>query len=303
MKKLGIIVVLVCGMLAIMAGSAFAYGGPHVAFTATNNDGCAGCHVTHAAKGAKLLTANTQTDFCFLCHAGSGSSLNALEGTNTGTGNYVTAGGFNLEDQKNEAGVITVPGHTSVHTMGSNVSIPGGGAGITGGFQCGSCHNPHGSDNARILKTVVNGVTTAPVTMTVTNNTVVSYDGGINQWCAACHTRFNAAVNAGHDKTNDALGMYRHAMGVSAVLPTGANGNIVTGTPLEANKVACLTCHRAHGTKAKMVGSYSNGSLGGLYRDNGTGFEKGVVGSALLRLNDRGVCFNCHNGATDNLPK
>ena len=298
MKKLSLIAVLVMGMLTFMAGSAFAFGGPHQPFSATNNDGCAGCHVTHAAKGAKLLTTASQTDFCFVCHNGSQSVLDAKDGLNysSGIGHYATAGGFNASAVSASASNDAVAPHTSMHSLGNTGNIPGGGIGITGGLQCGSCHNPHGTANARILKTTVNGVATSPITMNVTNGVVIAYTGGINQWCASCHTRFNVAQGSGH--TADATNMYRHSMGVSAVLPVGANGDIITGTPLENGNVACLTCHRAHGSTANMPGLYSG--INAIQRDDGT---SAVLGSVLLRMDNRGVCFNCHNGATANLPQ
>jgi hypothetical protein len=67
-----------------------------------------------------------------------------------------------------------------------------------------------------------------------------------------------------------------------------------SSTPTRLNEgsdwIECLTCHRAHGTKATMTGwaTAANMSLTG---SPYVGSEE----SALLRLNNRGVCETCHN--------
>lgn len=295
MKKILIIAVLVMVMSVFVTGVAMA-ASVHGGYT-SNTDACAGCHVAHAALGSKLLTRSNQTDFCYTCHGdnASGSSLNTQSGINE---NYVDLAGVPIGTPTTGGGFGVA--FTSIHNLGNSNAIPGGGVGITGGLQCGSCHNPHGNANTRMLKTDVNGSTTA-LTVAMTFNTdgknqIASYTSGTAAWCAACHNKFNKAAGSG---STLAIGetMYRHAMGVSLTTPlTTTQADVLTGTPLESNKVVCITCHRAHGTKAIATGNAAT-----WHRDSdGTAITNTGAGSALLRMDNRGVCYNCHKDASIN---
>ena len=60
--------------------------------------------------------------------------------------------------------------------------------------------------------------------------------------------------------------------------------------------VECLTCHRAHGTAAIMTGfATADGSRNVLGTDGLPHNVFPASDSALLRLNNRGVCQSCHN--------
>ena len=88
---------------------------------------------------------------------------------------------------------------------------------------------------------------------------------------------------------------YRHAMGIrvaagSTTLPL-ANTQ-PTDNPGE-NLLVCLTCHFAHGTDKTT-------SPTAWHRDDGSSPATGS-GSALLRMNNRDVCYNCHGAAVKNL--
>jgi predicted CXXCH cytochrome family protein len=162
--------------------------------------------------------------------------------------------------------------------------------------------------------------------------------GTMSAWCASCHTAY-----AQSDSTynyNGALGVpaastlyHRHPINVAlkvGTVPVEDRALITAlvddpGLPLEmlfsrkasgfsyaakgqiwddTGNVSCLTCHRAHGTEAKMSG-WAATSLGV------NGLPKTVVGgttsladtsgvnptfdSALLRFDNRGVCERCHN--------
>ncbi len=58
--------------------------------------------------------------------------------------------------------------------------------------------------------------------------------------------------------------------------------------------IECLTCHRAHGTSATMTGYAADGSLA-IDVDDVPRNNFVASPSALLRLNNRGVCEVCHN--------
>lgn len=68
----------------------------------------------------------------------------------------------------------------------------------------------------------------------------------------------------------------------------GGVGGSVTNT--DSDWIECLTCHRAHGTSATMTGWAADPVGLGLTQNEFPGTP-----SALLRLNNRGVCEVCHN--------
>ncbi|WP_334109487.1 cytochrome c3 family protein [Thermodesulfitimonas autotrophica] len=123
---------------------------------------------------------------------------------------------------------------------------------------------------------------------------------GSSVWCGACHNKFNPRYWTGAG-LNFFGTMKRHPVYGHAVLPTGANGTLDTGTPLETDTypigpvishyVGCLTCHRAHSTTTTVAGWASNWP-----RDAGGTSST----SALLRMNNRGICYNCHGAAKYN---
>lgn len=75
---------------------------------------------------------------------------------------------------------------------------------------------------------------------------------------------------------------------------------------LNESTIGCLTCHRAHGTNASMSGwaesslTYNATPADGapewsVELDDGSGGVNPNKSSALLRLDNRGVCERCHN--------
>jgi len=140
---------------------------------------------------------------------------------------------------------------------------------------------------------------------------VTEYVYGSASWCGACHNRFDTSTAgeriAGEGHAAQYLGMWRHPMDVHAVLPGGADGTVATGTPLEvwttghggglSDKVACLTCHRAHSTTAVVAGWAASWPRDAA--DPATGKAQGDT-SALLRMDNRGTCHNCHGAGKYN---
>jgi hypothetical protein len=80
--------------------------------------------------------------------------------------------------------------------------------------------------------------------------------------------------------------LYRHRVAVngSTMLASGASGYSATNFSLPTSTttdVICATCHYSHGTTATVsAGTYASGST-------------------LLRMDERGVCQNCHNKTPD----
>jgi predicted CXXCH cytochrome family protein len=339
---------------------------------------------TGAAKSALLLSDSSQVYlFCLTCHdsTSQGADTNVLDGVYEGTANGTSgadliSGAFGREDRV--GGVPGVfDGHnnpvTSTHTMnGQSWGAWGGGAfgststvDATGNYptllgtgnkivmDCGTCHDPHGSSNYRILKDVVNGVAVGgysgsaadpdPTPFVVSNETGypvggfrlhLSYNAGyvanyttpqyakapggdtskgMVGWCVGCHTTYaekTTTYNAG-----DGFGFvdrHKHPMNVplsnfkgpralsiaSLTLPLahdiGASHPLVNSS---SDWIDCLTCHNAHGASTIMTG-YANVAdpVNDLRPD--TGLSGGVPptnDSALLKMNNRGVCEACHN--------
>lgn len=392
-----LIVAAVVLAVALGPSVAFANNGPHGGYI-NDTEACAGCHRAHTApssltwtdgngatKSALLIsTASTLEQFCLTCHdsTGQGAGTNVVDGlyygTAYGTNNApLISGPFG----RFEPSITTsgpVDGNlnlvTSSHiTTGSWFAYGGGAFGTTssvlatgglngGGAQiemnCGTCHDPHGSSNYRILKDVVYGVAVggydgsvsatdpAPTPYVISNevgfpiggfrlhipNTSVGYvpnyttpqyakapgndtSKGMTGWCTGCHTVYatkESTYNAG-----DGYGSqdrHRHPMNVPLSNFAGPRSLIVTDLVLPlahdasaahplVNKssdwIDCMTCHTAHGTIATMSGWANNSTVitssAGFGPDTGTGGVPPTGDSALLRLNNRGVCEVCHN--------
>jgi hypothetical protein len=84
--------------------------------------------------------------------------------------------------------------------------------------------------------------------------------------------------------------------GDSLAVPVANDGAGDAATKDPSDWIECLTCHRAHGTSAIMTGYAADGSLA---VDPATGVPVNnyvsATPSALLRLDNRGVCESCHN--------
>lgn len=100
----------------------------------------------------------------------------------------------------------------------------------------------------------------------------ISFDVQITNWCSACHTRYPSADAA--EPSVDALFTFRHE----------TSGNR-----------ACTTCHVAHGSNARMEGTFSatqpfpNGDVPAYDINGATG------DSRLLKVDGRGTCQMCHD--------
>jgi doubled CXXCH motif protein len=342
---------------------------------------------TGAEKSALLLSdANETYLFCLTCHdsTGQGADTNVLDGVYEGTlygdqGADLISGAFGREDASMGGGT-TWDGHnnrvTSTHIMnGQSWGAYGGGAfgstssvDATGNYpslqgtgnkivmDCGSCHDPHGSSNYRVLKDFVNGVRVggydeeapgASATTPTPTPYVISaeegfpiggfllhtvYDGyvpsfteaqyakapgddpakGMTGWCIGCHTTYatkTSTYNAG-----DGFGFvdrHKHPMNVPLSNFKGPRSLVVTDGVLpldhdvsEAGNLAndpsdwigCLTCHNSHGASTIMTGFANVADPANDLRPNtGIGGTMPANDSALLKLNNRGVCEACHN--------
>jgi hypothetical protein len=162
---------------------------------------------------------------------------------------------------------------------------------------------------------------------TLNPSPAANVDKGMSGWCSGCHSTYLGAVAtqtvgtkqyrsfASTYNAGDGFGLrLRHKHPMNVALDTYQAGDkasmVVTSTlPLAhdygekgqpwastGDWIECLTCHRAHGTQATMVG-WAN-QLSAVPGDQVPDFvsRTGTQDpSALLRLNNRGVCETCHN--------
>lgn len=317
MKKYLIIGGLLLALLVATAGMASANGGPHGGYSATT-DACAGCHRAHTATGPKLLIAADTYSLCMTCHgaAATGADTNVEDGVyldRDGTTENPAEGTVNAGLNGGKFG-STTNASTSAHDVSSTITAvwgydalnPARGiantmASLDTGLDCASCHDPHGTDGYRLLRA---GPTLATddydsgaksYTSETWNNTKIS------DFCASCHVAYHeTAANVGSDTAAQSFsGGYTHRVDMTWNDPgtTGAtfgandpetqgyDGTGGTGDeiPLAGTAAVCTTCHFAHGTDAAMSGNSLNAGPSG-----NTG------SSALLRLDERGVCQSCH---------
>lgn len=340
-----------------------------------------------ATKSALLVSnASTLEQFCLTCHdtTGQGAGTNVIDGLYYGTtyganGGNLISGPFGRFDPLSAISTTQpVDGNnmivTSSHITTGSWFAYGGGAygstssvlatgGLNGGgeqivMDCGTCHDPHGSSNYRILKDVVYGVPVGgydgsisatdpnPTPYVVSNepgypiggfrlhipNSALGYTPnyttpmyakapggdvtkGMTGWCVGCHTVYNTAVstyNAG-DGFGSTL-RHRHPMNVPLSNFAGPRSLIVTDLPLplahdiapgapisnhSSDWIDCMTCHNAHGSTAVMTGWANNATNINTAPNFGPNTGNGGVpptgDSALLKLDNRGVCEACHN--------
>jgi predicted CXXCH cytochrome family protein len=336
-RKLVYVAATALAMFAIGAAApAYADNGPHVPSKGnTTVDRCAGCHRAHTAKATYLLR-DTQPALCYTCHgAGAGGASTDVydgvgyTGMERGVGGSALRGGgfaYALIDSGNathvarttttaavnhvptlSAGVATTSSHSvdgSTATAWGGGAI-GSGAGTAIGLRCGSCHDPHGNGNYRILRPIpVDSGATTGVTIpdsstksytttdywatndpnspsttvtytsggTTTTATTTQFIANISAWCTQCHTRYLAASGSYKTDSGDSMYGYRHRSD-QKYKEGGAN---------------CITCHVAHGTNATMTGAES----GKVTNPDGSGTPGS---SKLLRVNNRGTCNMCHD--------
>jgi predicted CXXCH cytochrome family protein len=319
-----VLLVIVAGLILAFGatGLALANGGPHGGYTATT-DACAGCHRAHTATGPNLLMVPSGYDLCISCHGATGTGAN----TNVDDGYYLSSrddvGGDYDHGAANTPNYASLLGGgfvnyrglvvTSIHSPNSqeiaawgNRVARGSLANLSEALNCASCHDPHGSPNYRIINAQINGVNVSVAQ--VDEGAAKDYDteqwgAGMSAICAACHGAYHVTrPDSGSFNRDDGAGNVDYGGDISTFahrvdMPYNFGGNQNPETvglsgytlPLAesgtANRVVCMTCHLPHGTSASMAG---NADLGGLPG------ETSATDSALLRIDNRGVCEVCH---------
>ncbi|MBT3315908.1 MAG: cytochrome c3 family protein [Anaerolineae bacterium] len=318
MKKILWLTALVILFALGTASFASANGGPHGGYTATT-DACAGCHRAHTASGPRLLVEANTTALCMTCHnsAGTGADTNVSDGlytasrstttvgaANTTDGGYLLGGGFVNQGGSAVTSTHSVDG-TALAAWGNNGVARGTSQNLASGLTCASCHDPHGSNQYRIINNTVNSNVVAAAL--VDEGAAKDYDdehwgAGQSTICAACHSSYHQLAS-GQGSTLQ-TGSYTHRIdmqwdadfaGAANPESTGMGGETLplalTDSPAAGDGVVvCQTCHLPHGSSAAMTGNADGGP-------DGSGTVPGdttATDSALLRLDNRGVCEVCH---------
>ncbi len=310
MKGYGCVGILVFAwVVGCQVFMARADGGPHGVSSPSMSD-CLICHRAHEARGT--LRENLRiVDLCLACHdaAAFGSHTDVMDGLYQGGGvpRGLRGGGFVYGWMKTSdtPGLPLLRPTTSTHLWDSREGIPWG-VDTPGGvmsrmeLSCLVCHNPHGRSGPdgrptyRVLRPTPLGVQNLYVVVPDEEQKRYMIDDPSGRyfgqryplriflqlayWCALCHQRY--LITADH--RHRVLSSYRH---VTAGWPQTEEGR----RTWVKGPLSCLTCYVAHGTTARMEGYAKQVSL--------PGEEEMLVGdeySALLRLDNRGVCLACH---------
>jgi predicted CXXCH cytochrome family protein len=290
--------------------------GPHVMGAGVVADSCAACHRAHTAKASSLL-AEPQTELCYTCHGASATGANTdvedgvgYSGSERGgPAGALRGGGFKyaLIDSASPSGQRSggsnpdgvVPVRSSRAPVNSSHSIDGSGQtawgngpisgstknyGPTISLRCGSCHDPHGNGNYRILRAIPkeSGAASPGVTIPDASTKVYTTDNywsvedpnapgfiaNISAWCATCHTRYLSSTS--YTESGDAVFSKRHRTDQTS-----------------QGSANCIQCHVAHGSNAAA----GEASAGGVHSLEGV---PAAADGYLLRIDNKGVCQMCH---------
>lgn len=317
MKRTILVVLAVCALLALMAGTAFAEGmgvgsypntaetghtwadlgsgsayfegtgNPHGGFTvATHN--CTVCHsVHHAELAGEALLPDTVAEACNYCHI------------LPGTAGYIAIYDGNIAN------------YTDASDFGHNAA---------GGATCTSCHQVHAA-TAKMVSAAAYGAApnilldkilkvdgSGTDLVDAGGNTIV-FDGtetsetAVSEWCTSCHrdgtgtygyynTAYNTMTHTMKDPTSD----YSSSSGL-------------IGTIAESTSIYCSSCHnrgevdQAPVPPATVASQYNfpHWSDGVRFLTAATSLDATGVPDAAGAATDAhadGVCINCHRGMT-----
>jgi predicted CXXCH cytochrome family protein len=244
---------------------------------------CASCHDPHGSSNYRLLKdvvnglsvggygADGETPSPFVVSNEPGYP-NGTDGTQLGW-------------LKHDMGNVQMQGYQPDYTTPMYAKAPGGdpAKGMSG--WCAGCHNaylqtgtPHGTDS--------------------------QYDAA-DGWGVASRHRHPINIALDGDGVAGAPSGYGANKSLTVTLTAAADiplplarpiGHGAAATTNTANSwLECLTCHVAHGTDSTMQGFANVASAQLIEPNTGSGGVSPADTSALLRLDNRGVCEVCHN--------
>lgn len=192
------------------------------------------------------------SDVCLSCHD-AGQDVSGLKPPHVINGRVELAGGSftpTLFSDKVGHNILSVDIKLGL--------TPPGGASLSQ-FGCLTCHVGHENGNFRRLKKEINGYPTMVEAEGDPEFQQNVYISGMNDFCGACHVKFNGAGNS-----SGVRGRRRHPVGItiagaqhadfehwSRLTKKVTRAEIPSGQPddLYGAEVFCLSCHRAHASQ------------------------------------------------------
>ena len=311
---------------------------------------CNGCHTMHNSQDGALVDPDspggnpwllvdaTPSETCLGCHAtGLGASFGSdplAPPPEKGAGNFV----FLTEDNLNDghAGAANpIPGDAAGHNINAPsygvgpdatlTSAPGG-AFPASQMECSSCHDPHGTDEFRLLYTagqeVQGGLATflnpAPDAEGISiffgseaDDNHTAYKGGMSAWCGNCHGDFHANNDDLVHPSGQAIGadiaQNYNVYNGTADLTGGAQGTAYlaavpfedpasttssTAGPTASSQVSCISCHRAHATSSPDAGRWDFNVT--VLSEDGAESGAYAIPNPYGDPNQRSLCNKCH---------
>jgi predicted CXXCH cytochrome family protein len=235
---------------------------------------CSDCHTMHNSKGGRpmrfdeigsaagrLLRGESATSVCLACHRGDRPGVKAP--SVTAPSNWDPPGGGFPAD-------LSDPAHHA-HAIGTAALLPPeGDTPVVLG--CGTCHEIHGNGAYRNLRADPSGAGrgtpapqvnqlkpagTAPLEQ-VYVRTNVRYLSGMSQWCMDCHNLIQPTHAASAEVSLASHPWDVPIYGAAAADYAGWSNVLSNRVPVQnafgapapdhADKVFCLSCHKAHGS-------------------------------------------------------
>jgi len=286
-----------------------------------------------------LLVDASPSDVCLGCHAARTGAVFSADPLNPatllGAGNFIYLLEDNLDDGHNGASSATggdpsghnlnAPGHSLA--ADATLTLAPGGTFPAGVMSCTSCHDPHGTEDFRMLygagRVVQDGVATftnaAPDAIGLSvrgaaeaNDNHTAYLGGMSAWCGNCHGDFHneaggrlehpsgsamggtvATTYGLYNGTADILGGTPATSYLAAVpFEDPANTTSSTAGPSASSQVSCITCHRAHGSSAMDAGRWDFQVT--LLDEDGAESGSYVIPNPYADDDQRSLCNKCH---------
>jgi len=235
------------------------YSSPHGNYL-SNSAACKSCHQTHTAQGKGLLNKSTQTQVCYTCHDGSGSSTN-------------------LKEMMNQTGT-----DQSYHPI-----MDTGNPNVTSKLECTDCHNPHGDKDGQGQY--------YPNLLRATDGTTTAYQGV--DFCIVCHSSNDPMgwnKSAYKSSTHYNKGMDCNSCHTSHSSPNPRLKTQSEDTPTADNE--CLSCHGGNPPANYQSALNVKNDFSQTYRHptlDITGVHKDTETSTDLMSNRHAECVDCHD--------
>lgn len=249
---------------------------------------CTDCHTQHSSQNnqpmrtdnvadpaAKLLLRATPLELCLSCHDGSKVSSPDVV-TPVSYVDDSAAGAF-----PNSGGTATTIAH---HLNNPTPEVPPGGT-IPMVLTCTTCHDPHGNENYRNLRSDPTQTGLTPVSVLANESVIANgsnpanvyvpsniiYKSGVSLWCEKCHGEPLAGSDHPVDRTifgAIAASYARWSTGTTTtVMSVGgtpeprvpAHSPTDDVYPSSDDQVMCLSCHKAHGSANWKTLIYADG--------------------------------------------